>query len=491
MALNITLAGSIRDSGDNLINAKLQIFVYNNKNGLTKWSDVFLTEDTDYNKNLGDPDISGQENTLGLADANKEFVIISVWKDGSREDLTNVPTEYAYIIQELNGSELYIQDIKLGVNPAILCANWTVPNSIIQGANIIGVNNNTNEITYEAYSETHYLFKKYSYNNFNEIIFPFLGPKTVQYNFNSEGFSDSNVYTPGVGGDTNVKIKVTDYFDNEATCEKIVKVYYSVQPGFLDLDGSYVTNEDIIINTNPSGHVDKIISTSYLFYSETINLPNFTRKLTQFGSIPITQYIVYFNAYENITIELHRDISMQNIPPELNLVPVKEPLNDMAAREYTFAHNGTDIDGTIEKVEWQIYRNNPDINGNENWNLYYTTTPITDLSDWNYNIDGIIGDLRVRAIVYDNLGATAFQEYDIANDCSDIAISFDNIDWTKKIQTIDFSVTTTKKLWETKTQKIVWDMKPVRVLWENKPKKVIFNLNTNKIDWKYKIYFDI
>ena len=487
MSLNITIAGDIYSSAGDIIEASLQVFVNNTNNSKTKWSDVFSTEDGSYNKNLGDPDLSSQDNTLGLGNGAGEFVVIAVWADGNRNgnDGSDTPSEFAYIVHELSGENVYVQDIKLGKPAPIKCNDWTVTPEIIQGQNIVALNNNTNESKYTEFEKEHFLYRLFM----NEVVFGFMGATDVLFDF-GKGYSHGNVYTPETGGDITVHINVKDAYDTSVFCEKTVKVFYDVQPGFTDDPGNYVLNDDITINGNPTGHISKIKETKYVFYDDTI-IGDFTRTLTSVGTIPVTQYITFFNAYEDVTVSLHRDIAMQNIPPEINLQAVKEPGNDMAKKDYTFAHNGTDIDGFIAKVQWEIYRNNPDVHGNENWSLYYTTGPIADLSDWEYNIDDIVGDLKIKATVYDNMGATASQEFAIENDCSDIQVSFANIDWTKKIKTIDFGLTVTKKTFTQNTKRIAWDMKPKKVQWDMKPIKKEFKINVNKIDWKYKIFFDV
>jgi len=490
MAINITLAGNIKDSNNNSIDAKLQVFIYNKNKNLTKWSDIFETEDTDYDKNIGDPDLSGQDNSLQIANTSGEFAIIAVWKDGERDSTDNIPSEFAYIFHELNGDDVYLQDITLKSPNSIGCSNWEVQESIIQGEPIIALNHNTNEMTYTENDFLHFLYKEYKNEGFREIIFPFMGTKIAEYSFNNEEYSTGNVYIPEEAGDCNIKIRVQDYFNNTADCEKITKVYYLVQCCFNVIPGVPKITDKINISNCSTGHVTQIQETKYSLFQEE-HIGNFDFDIPVFGEFNINQIITYFNGYENVQIECNKLIQMENIPPELNLETIKEPQNELAKKDYTFAHNGTDIDGYIEKVEWQIYRNNPDIEGNENWNLYFSTGPITDLSDWSYNIDDIIGDLRVRAIVYDNLGASAFQEFDIANDCSDIMISFDNIDWTKKIKTIDFSTNIIKTVWKQEVKKIQWEMKTKNIQWENVPKKIQWKQEVKGINFKYKVYTKI
>ena len=483
MALNITLAGTVYDKDDNQINANLQIFVLNENNNLTKWSDIFYTEDFDYNKNLGDPDISGQENTLGLSDSNGEFVVIAVWKDGDRT-VDNIPTQFAYIIQELRGEEVYVQDIQLGIPLSITCNNWDLDSQIIQGENIIAINHNTNELQYIAKNKEHFLFNKFR----NEIMFPFIGTKEVYFNFNNEGYSGSNVYSPGVGGDCLVQIKILDYFGTEVTCEKISNVFYNVSCGFTDNPGNYVLNDTLNIVNDTSGHIDRIKSIKYEINGIIYNSADVSIILDSVGTINVNQIVIYNDAYNDITINCNRNIIMENIPPELNLEAVEVPKNNIVKKDYEFAHNGTDEDGYIESVEWQLWRNNPDINGNDNWNLYYTTGLITDLGNWTYNIDDIIGELMVVAIVYDNMGASAKQEFLIDNDCSDVSIKFSDIDWGKNVIKTEFHLIVNSKIWKIKENKIKWSNTIIPIIWDMTPKKLDFSQKINKDTWVYKIY---
>ena len=486
MGLNITMAGDIYNIAGDVVDAKLQIYVNNSNNDLVKWSDVFETEDGSYNKNLGDSDISSQDNTLGITNTSGEFIIIAVWLDGDRDSIDNIPSEFAYIIEELNGEDTYIQDIQLGKPDAIECSDWILPESIIEGDTLIALSNNTNENNYIAFDIEHYLYKKY----LNEIVFVFMGATDVLFDF-GDGFDTGNVYTPSEAGDFSVKIKVKDYMDNESICEKTSKVYYLVNTGFTDSEAPYKTGDEITITSTPSGNIDQILKTEFLFYNETITANEFTRLLEVYGDITVTQYITYYNGYEDITIEEQKTFYMDNILPEMSLEVLKEPDGTDNNTEYVFAHNGTDVDGIIEKVQWQIWRNNPDSEGNENWSLYYTTGPITDLSDWVFDIGDLIGELKVRAIVYDNLNASIYEDFLIDASCKSLMVSFDNIDWTKKVKSKDFTLNIEKRTWKNKINKIIWKIIPKKVQWENKPIKVLWKTNVISREWKYKIYFDI
>jgi len=436
--------------------------------------------------NAGDPDLSSQDNTLGLTDAPNEFILLAVWKNGSRTDKQNAPDELAFIVHELSGEEVYIQDIKLGIPEPITCSNWTLDSSVISGDSIIAVDNNTNETQYIAFEETHYLLR--TYFDINESIFPILGSCNTTYDF-GEGYTSSNVYSPTIAGDLNVNIKVQDCFGNEEICSKNVSVYYDIQTCFNTTPDVITNGTELSVQSCISGNTEQIIDVHYDINGDILNGENVTYNINEFGDVTITQYVTYYNGYQNVTEELTRTLNMENIPPEIDLEVISEPQENDTIKEYEFAHNGTDIDGYIEKVKWEIWRNNPDSEGNDNWSLYYTTTPITDLSNFTYDYTDIIGELKLVATVYDNEGASASQEYLIDNECeTDVILCFENVDWTKRRKQINFDLNINKIEFQQRVIKIPWGINTIKQDFTVDIHRKDFQLVVNKINWKYKVY---
>jgi len=476
MALNITLAGNIKDSSGTSIDANVQVLVYNSNNNLKKWSDIRLTEDTDYNINIGDPDLSGQENTLGITDSLGEYALIAVWT-GSDDRMTPA-SEFAFIFHELEGNEVYVQDIQLGFPDIIGCSNWSINEYVNTGETVIANNNNTNEFTYEALGTTHYLYKRY----FNEDIFSYMGTCSVEYDF-GDGYSISNVYTPGTGGTFTTYIKVNDCFGNSVECHKDTKVYYDITPCFDITPTNIHLGSEVSINeciTGTPGAIDQISKIEYIYSDNYDN-----GVIIGSGPLTITQKVTFWNGYEDKTKEITKTYELENIPPEIDLETIP---SEETEQEYTFKHNGTDVDGYIERVKWEIWRNNPDSDGNDNWSLYYSTGELTDLSDWTFDFSDIIGELKVTATVYDNNSASASQEYLIDNACDTAPIlCFDNIDWNKKVNTIDFSLNRTSNIWTVQTIKIPWKVNTIKIPWDLNIVKKDFSPIIKKIDFKYKL----
>lgn len=454
-------------------------------NGLQKWSDVFSTEFTQYNYNLGNPDISGQENTLGLTDSNGEYAVIVVWKDGSRDDVNNIPTEFTYIVQELRGEEVYIQNIKLGLPQAITCSDWTLTDSANVGETVIAQSNNTNEYTYTEYTKLHHVEKNFKINGFSEEVFPYLGASDVQYSFNNLPFSVSNVYTPTVGGDLYVEVRVTDYLGNSSICNKTASIFYLVNSCF---DTNTIrTGETLLVTSCAYGDVAQITSIYYIINGETLNGSDVQKIINIFGSIDVTQYISYFNGYTTVNLELNKLVPMINIAPVIDLQVEQTPINLDVAQIYEFSHNGTDVDGYVEFVQWEIWRNNPNSSGIENWSLFYTTGKVANLSNLIYDFTPIQGELKLVSTIYDNLGATDSAEYYIDMGCPPSTFTyFNNFDWSKKVTKINFDLVIIDASFNQKIEEYKWYTKDVVIDWTTKQNDVGFDEKIRKIYFDFK-----
>lgn len=467
--MNITLAGTIYDSNNNPVNAKYQVYYYSLNTGVSKWSNIRDTELNDYNINFLDPDLSSNDNTLGILNKGNEFALIAVWKDTPTRSET--PEEFAYIVHELTGSEVIIQNIKLGIPSPIQC-NFEVPSQITLSETIIATSSVTNESTYEAFSCIHYLYKKYR----NEVVFPFLGSYLTEFDF-GQGYSTSNIFTPESTGDVIVKSRVQDYFGNISECQKSTKVLLGIFQDFTF--NSPIRLGDTLYVENTSGTPGSIY---YMINGTRYDGENVQYIPLEYELISITQYLTYFDGYSYITSELTKTIQMENIPPEIDL----EVSNSESV--YTFKHNGTDVDGYIQKVKYEIYRNNPDISGADNYSLYYSTGELTDLSDFEFNFLNVTGELKVIVTVYDNLGASASSEYYIDQSCSpDTILCFENLDWTKKRVSLDFSTIIKKIDFSTNRVIVPFEVTKRVIPWTVNTIINDFSQRINKIDFKVKI----
>ena len=72
-----------------------------------------------------------------------------------------------------------------------------------------------------------------------------------------------------------------------------------------------------------------------------------------------------------------------------------------------------------------------------------------------------------------------------------LELHFNNIDWTKKIRTIDFSTSIIQSNWKQETQKTQWDMKTQKFEWDTTPEKIIWKQEITGISFNYKIHTKI
>lgn len=475
--INLTFAGTVYNSDNIPTNAYYQVFVINNNVGLTKWSAIRETEFTDYSINVGDPDLSSQDNYLLISNKGNEFVLIAVWTKDS-ESRNNYAQECAFIVYELNNEVVYLQDIQLNRMSSLACDNWTVPESVSNNEPIIVLNNNTNEFTYEAFDITHYVQKMYN----NEIVFDYLGPRTIEYSF-GHGFTHSNIYYPTSSTDLEVQVRLTDAKGQSITCSKIVKVYYTLTSDFTWTPSLIYTGDNIYINS--------IVNSDYIDIRFDVDGQELTGADVVYTTsilkdITVTQYTTYFNGFNNVTLELTKIISMQSLGPIINL---KCFLLDEDQLTYRFSHNGYDIDGYIKYVKWDIYRNNRDSLGASNWSLYYSTSRTANINDWIFSFIDILGELKVVCTIYDNFELSASQECLIDNICDNEPeiIFYNNIDWTKNIKMIEFPIIEIQSTWMEKRIEHNWVEKIERIEWDMKPQNIKFSLDTKQINFSYKL----
>ena len=77
--------------------------------------------------------------------------------------------------------------------------------------------------------------------------------------------------------------------------------------------------------------------------------------------------------------------------------------------------------------------------------------------------------------------------YVMYDELDPLVLSFDNVDWTKKVRKIDFSVSVFKQDWKIETNKVNWDIKPVKTTWDMESKKVEWATETNNINFSFKM----
>ena len=459
MSLNIAVAGTVYNSNNEVVDAYIQCLYYNSTD--KQWdTDIRSTEDGDYNLNLGDGSWLTQEPEIKINNEPTEYVLVSAWTTDNSERTGN-HDEFAFYVFELDGSDTYINDIYLKPQESLDCSDWILPSPIISGNVLEPINNNTNEYTYTVDDKLYFHNRDY----WDELIFDSLGTIKLEYNFDGS-WTEDTTYITSDAGDLDVSIRVTDSYDNVSECTKTTKIYYDVTLCFNLSETEIYTDTDIHINSCITGNTDQINNILYDI-NQNDNTDNIdtnstdpdvsiTYTINEFGDIEITQTVEYFDGYDDVSKTYTQIFEMENIPPELILSVYKledENLIDITSednktypqQELIFKPIATDTDGTVEYIEYNVYKKTTDIYGIDTWILVFSSGKIDKNSDefleYTKLFDNeLTGDLKLEVIAYDNLDATAIETYEFTILCAvETICTAVDIDWkSNKVNQLKF-----------------------------------------------------
>lgn len=257
MALNITFTGNIYLADgtpvtDNSISYQAYFQKINATSSASKWNNPNVTEYGQYSLNLGDGDFLTQD---GGASANDK-VIILFWKEKEENKASNTLKEWCLIETNLNGSELYISDIKLseGIKPNI---NFIRSGSNKVGKSVVFNDNGSND-------EHSYLFKgktlkqlKAYFSGMNTLPLGCVkinwGDSTLEQTFNA-GISYSHIYSqPGI-------YEVTIYLTNVYGLTS--SMIFSIQIFWNDPIVDFTLNSSSFKPQNENGKGTDVICTN-------------------------------------------------------------------------------------------------------------------------------------------------------------------------------------------------------------------------------------
>ena len=477
--LNIPFAGKIVDENENIIAGAFVQALYIGDDGTILWdSHVRITDNYgNYFINLGDDTFATVSNLVNTNGSNGK-VLINAWVHNQDRNgyLDKLGSSYI-IMKNLN---VYVNDIQIKPIEAIECSYWHIDDSGYHNETITAESFNTNEHIYIYDNRKHYQYQYLS----NELIFDSLGPKVIEYNW-GDGWTTNNTHVLDSVGLLTVEHKVSSFYDVSNICTQTVSIFNRID-GFLEWTPiKPKVGETVIFTPTFLYDIDSIYKVEYVINNVHYIIEDITNSFSYINTTLLPDnisFIIYYNdGFTNQEFQLDYIITKTNIPPEINLEVIKPTIDS----RYIFKHNGTDIDGYIEKVQWVLERNNPDRFHQDNWSIFLDTGIITNLDDYSYDFSQLTGEFRLKAIVYDDWGASAEETYIISIDCS-TGIDLANVDWTKNVHKTIFQIKSKQLLFSSSKNKKLWKYNKSIIKWKVENISIDFETKVKPIEWIYK-----
>ena len=283
--LNITFNGDIYDSNNtpSFDVAYKLYFISSQNQSLNKWSQTRYTEDniSQYNFNLGDPDILGNDGSYSIGDE----VLLIFWKASNLDHTSDQITEYCAIHYILDDRQTYIQDVQLLNHQAPLCS-FSASASGNVNSEFYVFDTGSNDEYYWIFSnkdhfqicefENEQIFIKNCLQNTSVSID--WGDGTVNNGIDIYDFPVSHKYLDSSDYDINLTFRNSDSLSCSWT--KNVHITYTVHNSLVWNTPVYVGSENTY-TPQISGSVDRIQKVDYyidgvleyhdLFYDESFN----------------------------------------------------------------------------------------------------------------------------------------------------------------------------------------------------------------------------
>lgn len=395
MANNV-LTGKLFDENLTFIGDNSVRYFGIHKSGVTvRVSETRVSENGYYNFNLGDPDWLGQD---VQALANDDIAIV-VWQDQSKSVSSTELTRFAVHFFKHTGLDLYVKDLQLKPSQAPSCV-FSIDDYYTIGQ-VITVNNQASDTYQWDYDgNTHYhrssvlgvplfsigLNSTYTFNGVQQ--------STNTYTFNSQG-----VYS--------VEVTNTNLFGLTSTCSKTTNIAF--RPPVTEISYSPSTIQlgtPLSLSFNTTDIDSTVQSIEYFVNGESIGtseslLYTDSYIISEVKPIEIKAVSTWFDGFSTKTSTFTKNIAVENQPPVTELTYSKKD------NVVTVEHNSYDPDGEVVSYKWEIYYVLPFSN---EVRLVYTETE-TEHNSKEFTLP-TPGTYKFKLTVSDNLGSTAFDEFD-------------------------------------------------------------------------------
>lgn len=433
--------------------------------------------DGSYNKNIGDPDISSQDNTLGVQNVSTEHVLLKCWTGNE-----SAPDTFSFYTFPLSGGNVYINNLKVCESVAPSCV-FSVPFEVVHGDNITINSFASADSTFLWDSKTFYQTK----THFAHDIFSNVGITTYENDLSQgDGFVLGSVSSIGVissVGTHTIYHRATNSYGLSSTCQREINIVNYVFPFFVLSPTSPFINEAMAITPDITGDTNTITNVYYRIYNvddmqEYVEITTLDDGITDIDgsnyNTPLThvftdaqklnwimfQYVTY-DTLDNgniVTTSYNRSISLQTLAPTLDLTALEI---DAETRTWSFFDGALAVDAPLSTIRWELFNAIDDTDGVDVMDVLIFDSGAIPYSE---NLENLSipnsGDILIRVTVEDTAGASVIDTITISMYCGTTIQVCDavGIDWSYTVEDLLFAVSTQRLEIDITSEDLIFDI---------------------------------
>jgi hypothetical protein len=326
MALSFTFSGNVVDKDENSLECNYQVYYYRQN----VVSDIKRTDQQQYNTNAGQDD----QLTINGELRNGDIILIRFWNDSN---------DQFCIYKAIYNGGLYIaQDVKL-LDSQSPSGTLNVSNVVLGQQSISSVVA-SDEYQY-SYAGTTLYHKNnwYGFNLINEV-----GVNEILYNYDNNGFSNSNTYVFDSIGEYGVDAKIINNSNKETVLSDTFRIL-KAEPTISIYSSPSSPNKNELVNIsieNTDMHSSIVSQTYYIDDIEVSELQHSFSEIRVYIFKVSTLWSDGFNEYTKTTTHT---IDIASLPIVIDLE--KSNIDNI----YSFDINETLGDGALASVLWKIF----------------------------------------------------------------------------------------------------------------------------------------
>ena len=404
--INIAFNGNIYYENNSLatdIAYKLYFHKKNNGSSSSVWSDIRHTEIglNQYNINLGDPDILGND---GVASEGDEVILI-YWYPMSLDNSSLSLIQWSGIHYTLTSAQTYVQNVQLMTHKNPFCDFYFDNKGVNESSSIVDINSN-DDIEWIFENKTH--FQKYKL--LNQILFEINKiPNNAVDIIWGDGSTDTGLNLPDspfnhtYTHSGNYSIQVTLSNSDLLTCDQQINVdiINNVYNGLI-LPPVVYQNTQYTYIPDISGETSSIIDVDYYIDGDYFNTfdwdESFDYKFLSYGPHTIRQCINYNNGFE-IVSQCHDYI--------VHLTTIAHFIDTIYGCGLKLISDSLIGEPPVIKYQWDVINNN----------IVLSHVEGIDYQEWYYTFP-YVGVFNVRLQVEDQYSISSYEKEYVIDECA-------------------------------------------------------------------------